>query len=72
MVSKRKGPLLIAELTNNLEEALELNQDEWFAQAQKIVVKLYEMHMKSPLEALTFLQEGWIRTSKIKSKLIVG
>jgi DNA polymerase III subunit delta' len=70
-IQKERAPL-IAELTNNLEEALELNQDEWFAQAQKIVVKLYEMHMKSPLEALTFLQEGWNTHFKDKKQIDRG
>jgi DNA polymerase III subunit delta' len=35
--------LLLSSLTNNLDEALAMNANEWFAQAQKIVVKLYEV-----------------------------
>ena len=47
-------------------------QDEWFAQAQKIVVKLYEVLKKNPLEAMvTFYKKIGIRTLKIKNKLIV-
>ncbi len=57
-IKSEKAPL-IAELTNNIDEALELSENEWFAQAQKIVVKLYEVLMKSSLEALVFLQEEW-------------
>jgi DNA polymerase-3 subunit delta' len=37
-VNPMKAPLL-AQLTNNLDEAYELNVDDWFAQAQKIVLK---------------------------------
>lgn len=39
-VSEKKAPI-IAQLTNNLDEGLALSNDEWFAQAQKIVLKLY-------------------------------
>jgi DNA polymerase III subunit delta' len=70
-VKREKAPL-IAELTNNLDEAMELNKDEWFAQAQKIVVKLYEVLMRSPLEALTFLQEEWYTHFKDKEQIDRG
>ncbi len=39
-----------------------LNVDEWFAQAQKIVVKLYEVLKKNPLEAMVTLQDGMVST----------
>ena len=52
-VKKDLAPL-IAQLTNNLDEALALNEDDWFAQAQKIVVKLYEVLKKNPLEGHGF------------------
>jgi DNA polymerase-3 subunit delta' len=66
-----KAPLL-AQLTNNLEEALTLNVDEWFAQAQKIVVKLYEVLKKNPLEAMVTLQEGWFLHFKEKEQIQRG
>ena len=66
-----KAPLL-AQLTNNLEEALELNVDEWFAQAQKIVLKLYEVLKKNPLEAMITLQEEWIPHFKEKEQINRG
>ncbi|WP_338471255.1 DNA polymerase III subunit delta' [Niallia sp. XMNu-256] len=70
-IKSEKAPL-IAELTNNLDEASELSNNEWFAQAQKIVVKLYEVLMKSSLEALVFLQEEWYPHFKEKEQIDRG
>ena len=70
-VEPKKAPLL-AQLTNNIEEALEVNVDEWFAQAQKIVVKLYEVLNKNPLEAMVTLQSDWFQHFKEKEQLHRG
>ncbi len=64
--------LLLAHLTNNLDEALALNVDEWFAQAQKIVVKLYEVLKKNPLEAMVMLQSDWFTHFKEKEQIHRG
>jgi DNA polymerase III subunit delta' len=63
---------LLAQVTNNIEEALQLNDDEWFAQAQKIVVKLYEVLRKNPLEAMVSLQENWFMHFKEKDQFDRG
>ncbi|CAM3965952.1 DNA polymerase III subunit delta' [Mesobacillus zeae] len=63
---------VLAQLTNNLEEALELSRDDWFAQAQKIVVKLYEVLKKKPLEAMVMLQEDWFPHFKEKAQIDRG
>jgi DNA polymerase-3 subunit delta' len=70
-VVPHKAPLL-AQLTNSMDEALKLNVDEWFAQAQKIVVKLYEVLRKNPLEAMVTLQEGWFLHFKEKEQIQRG
>ncbi|MBO0961747.1 DNA polymerase III subunit delta' [Neobacillus sp. MM2021_6] len=70
-VEPAKAPLL-AQLTNNLDEALKLNVDEWFAQAQKIVVKLYEVLRKNPLEAMVTLQGDWFLHFKDKEQIQRG
>ncbi|RTR26390.1 DNA polymerase III subunit delta' [Robertmurraya yapensis] len=70
-VSERKAPI-IAQLTNNLDEGLLLSNDEWFAQAQSIVVKLYEVLRKNPLEALVALQENWFLHFKEKEQIDQG
>jgi DNA polymerase III subunit delta' len=63
---------LLAQLTNNLEEALSLNVDDWFAQAQKIVLKLYEVLKKGPLEAMVMLQGEWFLHFKDKEEINRG
>ncbi|RDU34825.1 DNA polymerase III subunit delta' [Neobacillus piezotolerans] len=63
---------LLAQLTNNVHEALELNAQDWFAQAQKIVVKLYEMLKKNPLEAMVALQGEWFQHFKEKEQIDRG
>ena len=63
---------LLASVTNNFQEALELNNEEWFAQARKIVLKLYEGLKKSPLQAMVGLQDGWFEHFKEKPQLERG
>jgi DNA polymerase III subunit delta' len=66
-----KAPLL-AQLTNSLDEAYELNVDDWFAQAQKVVLKLYEVLKKNPLEAMVTLQGDWFLHFKDKEQINRG
>jgi DNA polymerase III subunit delta' len=70
-VDTRVAPLL-AQLTNSLDEAYELNVDDWFAQAQKIVLKLYEVLEKNPLEAMVTLQGDWFSHFKDKEQINRG
>ncbi|MEH7304503.1 DNA polymerase III subunit delta' [Neobacillus drentensis] len=70
-VEPQKAPLL-AQLTNSLDEAQKLNVDEWFAQAQKIVVKLYEVLKKNPLDAMVTLQTDWFLHFKEKEQIHRG
>lgn len=70
-ISPANAPLL-ANLTNNLQEASELNSDEWFAQARKLVLKLYEALKKDPLFAMVDLQEDWYNHFKEKNQLDRG
>ncbi|RLQ91703.1 DNA polymerase III subunit delta' [Falsibacillus albus] len=63
---------LLASLTNNFDEAMQLNSEEWFAQARKIVLKLYEGLKKSPLQAMVGLQDEWFAHFKEKSQIERG
>jgi DNA polymerase-3 subunit delta' len=67
-----ENALLLAHLTNSLEEAIALNVDDWFAQAQKIVLKLYEVLKKSSLEAMVQLQTEWNQHFKDKEQIDRG
>jgi DNA polymerase III subunit delta' len=69
--NESQAPLL-GSMTNNIDEAFALFGDDWFAQAQKIVVKLYEVLNRSPLEALLVLQEEWFMHFKEKEQIDRG
>jgi DNA polymerase III subunit delta' len=64
--------LLAAHVTNSHEEALELGQDDWFAQARKIVLQLYEMLKKNDLQALFFIHDQWIPHFQEKQQIDLG
>lgn len=70
-IDSNMAPLL-AQLTNNLDEAIEHSQNDWFVQAQKIVLKLYEVLKKNPLEAMVSLQEDWFTHFKDKEQVDRG
>ncbi|WP_044895815.1 DNA polymerase III subunit delta' [Bacillus alveayuensis] len=64
--------LLAAHVTNNREHALELSRDDWFAQARKIVLQLYEALHKNYLQALFIVQEQWIEHFVEKQQIDLG
>lgn len=66
-----KAPLL-ASITNHLQDALQLNDDDWFAQARKIVLKLYEYVKQDSLSAMTALQEEWLGHFKDRNEMEIG
>jgi DNA polymerase III subunit delta' len=69
---KGENAPILSSMTNNIDEAIALNGDDWFAQAQKIVVKLYEVQRRNPLEALLVLQEDWFLHFKEKEQIDRG
>lgn len=63
---------VISRITHNLEEGLQISAEEWFAQAQKIVLKLYEVLKANPMKALLYLQEEWFLHFKEREQLDRG
>lgn len=63
---------VISRLTHNFKEGLQISNEEWFAQAQKIVLKLYEVLKANPMKALIYLQEEWFLHFKEKEQLDRG
>ncbi len=63
---------ILAQITNNLDEAIEYSRNDWFVQAQKIVLKLHEVLKKNPLEAMVTLQEEWFFHFKEKEQIDNG
>ncbi|MFX3624225.1 MAG: DNA polymerase III subunit delta' [Ectobacillus sp.] len=62
---------LASQLTNNIEEALSFCNDEWFAQARALVIKLCEALGKD-MSSLFFVQEKWMKHFTDKDKLQTG
>ena len=63
---------IVASLTNNINEALEIISDDWFAQARNIVIQLNEVLLKRGHHALLFLHEHWLPHFKEKEQLSIG
>lgn len=64
--------LLAAHVTNNREEAIELSRDDWFAEARKIVLQLYEALNKNEFQALFIIHEKWIPHFQEKQQIDIG
>ncbi|MFZ3578514.1 DNA polymerase III subunit delta' [Virgibacillus sp. DJP39] len=63
---------LLGALTNNLNEAIELNGNEWFAQARKLVVQLVEMFIVKPEEVYLYIHNQWLAHFKERNQLEQG
>ncbi|MGM7724496.1 DNA polymerase III subunit delta' [Metabacillus sp. Hm71] len=63
---------LIAQLTNDQEAALEIAQDDWFAQARLKVIKLYEMVSERNGQAPIFVHTEWMSHFNDKEKQDTG
>lgn len=63
---------IISHLTHNYVEGMALSSEEWFAQAQKIVVRLYEVIKTDSLKALLYLQQDWFLHFKERDQLDRG
>ncbi|AST93961.1 DNA polymerase III subunit delta' [Sutcliffiella cohnii] len=62
----------VAQLTNDMNEALELLTDDWFAEARLLVIKLYETLQVRPQQALLFIHEKWMPHFPDRSQLEIG
>ncbi|WP_242224234.1 DNA polymerase III subunit delta' [Bacillus cereus group sp. BfR-BA-01380] len=62
---------LAAELTNSFDEALSFCNDEWFAQARTLVIKLCEA-LEKDTTSLFFVQEKWVKHFGEKEQLQLG
>ncbi|MFD3448290.1 DNA polymerase III subunit delta' [Microbacteriaceae bacterium 4G12] len=62
---------LAAQLTNNIQEALSFCNEEWFAQARALVIKLCEALGKDT-SSLFFVQEKWSKHFVEKEQLQLG
>lgn len=63
---------LLTQLTNDFDEAYELYQDDWIAQARNIVIQLEEELCSRPQQAFITLQEIWFNHFKERDQLNLG
>lgn len=63
---------LFAVLTNDLQAAKSLVQDDWIAQARKLVIQLIEVLQTNPDEALLFIQKQWLVHFSNRDQLKLG
>lgn len=63
---------LLGQLTNDIEEAYELYQDDWIAQARNIVIQLGEELSTRPQQVLLTLQDYWFHQFKERDQLNLG
>ncbi|TYR78332.1 DNA polymerase III subunit delta' [Priestia megaterium] len=63
---------ILSHLTNSIDEAIELSEDEWFGLARKLVIQLYEVLTTRPQQALLFIHEKWISHFKEKEQAHIG
>ncbi|SHG75874.1 DNA polymerase III subunit delta' [Ornithinibacillus halophilus] len=59
---------LMSALTNNLKEAIEWNEDEWFVQARKLMVQLIETIADNSNDAYLFIHNHWVSHFKERSQ----
>jgi DNA polymerase III subunit delta' len=58
-VSKHTAAL-VARMTNNLDDAVELSRDDWFAEARVKVIKLYEVLINRKGHAVLYIHNHWM------------
>ncbi|WP_068675868.1 DNA polymerase III subunit delta' [Oceanobacillus sp. Castelsardo] len=56
----KQDAILFSALTNNLQEAIEWSNDEWFAEARKLVIQLVEMFSTKPEDVYLFIHSHLI------------
>lgn len=63
---------ITAALTNSLTEAVEISNEDWFANARKLVVQLVEVLQTKPDESILFLHNQWMPHFKEREQLQRG
>lgn len=68
-IRPERAPLL-ASMTNSIDEAVNLGKDEWFAQARKIMLKLYEiLSSQNLIDALLYIENEWLNHFKDRKQM---
>ncbi|WP_164670602.1 DNA polymerase III subunit delta' [Virgibacillus doumboii] len=55
-----RNAVLMSALTNNLDDAIQLSEDEWFAKSRKLMIQLIEIFSKNQDEVFLFIYNQWM------------
>lgn len=64
--------VFLSAITNHLDEAIALGEDEWFAQARKRMIQLIEQFIYKPASAYLFIHSDWMPHFKDREKQLLG
>lgn len=56
----RSNATLISALTNDINEAIAFNEDEWFAQARKVMLQLIDRYVTNSADTILFMHQYWL------------
>lgn len=63
---------ILSAITNNVDEALTLNEDAWFAESRKLMIQLIEIFIKDSASAYLFIHSDWMPHFKDRAKQLLG
>lgn len=63
---------ILSAITNSIDEALELSEDAWFAQARKLMIQLMEVFINNTASAYLFIHSDWMPHFKDREKQLLG
>ncbi|HLS59896.1 MAG TPA: DNA polymerase III subunit delta' [Virgibacillus sp.] len=56
----KANAMLMSALTHDIDDAFEISEDEWFAQARKLVLQLIEVYSIRPTMVFLFIHQHWL------------
>ncbi|GAA0439200.1 DNA polymerase III subunit delta' [Lentibacillus halophilus] len=68
----RQTAVLLSAITNNLDEAMSMSEDDWFAQARRRMVQLIEIIMNEKDDLFLFLHHEWLPHFKERTQQELG
>lgn len=67
-----KTAILLSSLTNSLEKAVEISQDEWFNEAREIIKQWFDYLVKDDLQAFIYVQKKMTKVFREKEQQKLG
>ncbi|MCB5952231.1 DNA polymerase III subunit delta' [Enterococcus sp. BWT-B8] len=67
-----KTAVLLSSLTNSLDKAVEISQDEWFNEAREIIKQWFDYLVKDDLQAFIYVQKKMTKVFREKEQQKLG